>query len=254
MKVYPVVHVQSPEQAVEQTRVAVDAGADGVFLINHGMATGHDLMSDPLIDAFNDVTDTFGDLYVGINYLSYDPLSGYEYTQKLLDQHAIHRAPDALWFDDATDRIINVDTAKKYLGELKHLRDDDPRLQAIRFLGGVSFKYTSTYSEDPVKSAQLAAEYAPYIDVVTTSGAGTGSAPSSQKISAMKHAITGRTLAVASGVSEHNIQSYNGDIDEVLIASSLETGTYSGIFIPERVKRFVAAAHGQHGVSADSVK
>lgn len=35
MRVYPVVHINTPEVAVEQATLAIELGADGVYLIDH---------------------------------------------------------------------------------------------------------------------------------------------------------------------------------------------------------------------------
>lgn len=61
--VLPVVHVESLDQAQQNTQIAREAGADGVFLINHGM-------SDPcLLEIHGSVADTHADWWVGVNCL-----------------------------------------------------------------------------------------------------------------------------------------------------------------------------------------
>lgn len=242
MKVYPVVHITSPEQAVEQTGIAIDAQADGVFLIHHGNSQYQG--GEVLVNAFNDVTTTYPDLFVGMNYLGLDPLEGYTYTQRLLDAHSIVRAPDALWFDDATGYARTPDDAVDNLRRLAEYRQQHPAMQQAVFMGGVAFKYTHGYTDDPEQASAVAARLAPLIDVVTTSGAGTGHAPSPEKIIAMGRSVKPGQLAVASGVSIENIQDYSDQPDmSILVASSLETYSYSGEFVPERVRAIVEAAH-----------
>jgi phosphoribosylanthranilate isomerase len=51
------------------------------------------------------------------------------------------------------------------------------------------------------------------------------------------------TLAVASGLSIENIDDYAGLIDEVLVASSVETKPYSGVFDTAKLKQFIDKAH-----------
>jgi predicted TIM-barrel enzyme len=132
----------------------------------------------------------------------------------------------------------------KGLRRLAEYREDHPGLKKIAFMGGVSFKYTEWYTADPAESARMAEQLAPFVDVVTTSGAGTGSPPSAEKITAMGRAAGPGRLAVASGISIENIADYSDQPDmTVLVASSLETEKYSGIFIPERVRAVVEAAH-----------
>lgn len=241
VKAFPVIHVHTPTQAVEQSQIAINAGADGVFLIHHGRPQGDD---DPLIESFNEVADEHPDLFVGMNYLGSSPLKGYQRTQHLLDERAIRKAPDALWFDDATNFARSMDDAIEYLQEVADYRHRHPDLLKVTFLGGVSFKYTDWYTDDAGASAHMAEAFKELIDVVATSGEGTGHAPSRQKIEAMGQAVGPGKLAVASGISVENIHDYDSQPDmTVLIASSLETATYSGVFVPSRVHEFVQAAH-----------
>jgi hypothetical protein len=236
MKVYPVVHVISPEQAVEQTEIAINAGSDGVFLIDHGGGSHH------IVDAYNAVAKVYPETFIGLNYLTENPVSGYKLTQSLLDSGEINRAPDAIWFDDATRGTRERNEVHDNLGHLALMRENDLRLKNIKMLGGVAFKYTPDYTADSEEAAAAATELAPLIDVVTTSGEGTGKPPTTEKIAAMKHAIGEQELAVASGIDINNIADFKGNVDIVLIASSLETKPYSGVFVPEKVKAFIDAA------------
>lgn len=239
MKVFPVVHITSAEQAVAQTQVAVDAEADGVFLINHS----YDDHSEVLVQAFNGVSTQFPELFVGLNYLMRGgPLAGYDRTKDLLDDGRLVRAPDALWFDDATGGMTDLGEAIRMLVRTNRFRRRVPQLQPIQCLGGAAFKYTSRYTGDPAEAAALTKQLAPFVDVVTTSGQKTGIAPSPEKIAAMRDAVGSGRLAVASGITIENITDYPGDMS-VLVASSLETDAYSGVFVPERVQAFVAAGH-----------
>src|SRR5215469_16423548 len=65
--VLPVVHVDSLQQAQRNVRIAREAGADGVFLINHGMA------DEVLLDIHTAVADRQTGWWVGVNCLGMSP-------------------------------------------------------------------------------------------------------------------------------------------------------------------------------------
>lgn len=237
MNVFPVVHVIDSLQAVEQTAVAMDAGSDGVFLIDHSHRG-----EDDLVKAFNAVTSSFPEAYVGLNFLSRSTAGAFELVDDLIGSGKLHRAPNALWCDDAIEYAEDYTEAENYLRSLQAFRNNSPRLSGIKLLGGVAFKYTAGYTDVPKIAAHDAKAYAPFIDVITTSGEGTGHAPSPEKISAMKKVLGDQELAVASGIDASNLQEYGDSIDTVLIASSIETEPYSGIFDPSKIREFVALA------------
>lgn len=238
MKVYPVIHVESPEQSAEQAKIAFSAGSDGVFLINHGNFSGE----EGLIDAYNSVRELFPHEYIGLNYLTRDAADAFKVTAQYFDEHKIEVMPDAIWSDDATDRYTNWLKIKNYVEKVDNVREADPRLKNIEYLGGIAFKYTPHYTDDPEFAFNQTTVLSKAVDVVTTSGPGTGKAPTPEKIAAMKKAAKDKELAVASGIDIDNVDKYGHDIDKVLIASGLETRPYSGRFIPEKVRQFIKKA------------
>lgn len=113
----------------------------------------------------------------------------------------------------------------------------------MRILGGVAFKYTRTFTNNPELAAQEVRTLYGATDVVTTSEEGTGTAPPVAKIQKMKIASADKPLAVASGIKLENIGDYENIVDEVLVASSVETSPYSGIFDRDKLKAFIRKAH-----------
>ncbi|CAN5194710.1 hypothetical protein BH09PAT3_BH09PAT3_5010 [soil metagenome] len=229
MKIFPVVHVGEPHLAAEQATLALTLNADGVYLINHGL----DVENYDLFSAFNASDDLNPGAYIGVNLLGVRPLNVLVRLQRAVEAGDLKRYPDAIWCDDASK--------EDNPGETLDYRNGVPALRSVRYLGGVAFKYTKTYDEEPAVVAKLAQVYRPYVDVVTTSGAETGSAAPRDKLAAM-HGAT-NYLALASGVSLENIHSYHGVVDEVLVSSSVETWPGSGVFNLPALRKLIDAAH-----------
>src|SRR5690606_31293752 len=100
--------------------------------------------------------------------------------QRALEDGELERAPDGLWTDD-----IRSDP---HLGDAQTIKEYFEQLRKVRILGGVAFKYTQSYTANPWIAKRETTELLPYVDTITTSGAGTGKAPSVSKIRAMKRA------------------------------------------------------------------
>ena len=229
LEIYPVIHIDSETQATEQAALAIESGADGIYLIDHN---SHDTAL--LLSAYNSVRDTFPSGFVGLNFLQrHSSALAFRELLAAKSSDVIDKYPSALWVDYA-------DNDKE---ETERLRTDNPELLEVLYLGGVAFKYTKTFTEDAEEAADEATRLAPFVDVVTTSGAGTGIAPSPEKIASMKEAISPKPLAVASGISIDNIGAYSGSFDQLLVSTSIEEEPYSGIFNEQRLKELVDIAH-----------
>lgn len=229
-EVYPVVHAIDTAQAVEQALLAHEHGADGVFVIAHG---AHE-SAHSVVGYYNAVREALPSAYVGVNFLQLG--SGHESFLKLLvskNFNELDVLPSAVWVDDGLSERHN----------LVQLRENNPVLKTVQYLGGAAFKYTDGYTDEPEEAARRAQILLPYVDVVTTSGQGTGYPPSPEKIKAMKAAIGDAPLAVASGIDAHNYWLYAGTIDKILVASSVETKRYSGEFDPRKLGEFIALVH-----------
>lgn len=220
--------MHTEEQALRLSEQAFTAGADGVFLIDH-------LTQNPevLTNAYARVRSAMGEkAYIGVNYLSLLPHGAVEWLHNNLDNNQL---PDALWADYANRvRAINIPDMKETLG----VPDNK-----LRYFGGVAFKYTPEYTDDPYEAALIAAGSKARVDVVTTSGPGTGKKVGVDKVAAMKGAIGTKELALASGIDIENIDSFRPYVDTAIVASSVETGHYSGVFDLPKLHDLVQAAH-----------
>jgi predicted TIM-barrel enzyme len=196
-KVYPVIHYLDRDTAFEEAQKAIDAKADGIFLISH---RGDDM---ELISVACAIKNQQPDLRVGVNFLSIDGLEATLMARKF-------NLP-MVWGDD-----VGVDS--------KGLNDMGLSIQAQKMVAGsgldvfasVAFKYRP-HEPAPCIAAKNALQ-AGFIP--TTSGSGTGSAPELSKIMAMSNA-TGGVLAVASGMTPENVVVYAPYLSHILVATGV---------------------------------
>lgn len=216
-----VVHATSPRQALDQSALALDAGADGVFLISHGQIKPNRLahLADQLVRlasmAGSEGVRSSADRLVGVNLLGLSPAEAVR---------ELRRVPRvrALWSDkcDARD-------------------DEDLAPSGPLFFGGAAFKYQR---EVPLHLVGVAAATAASLcDVVTTSGPATGEPPDPEKLRLMRAALGDHALAVASGVDADNVGAMLPHADAFLVASSLETS--HGALDRGAVEELAAAIH-----------
>lgn len=196
--ILPVIHVDNEGQALRNAKIARSAGADGVFLINHGMSHRE------LLQIHRTVFAEHSDWWVGVNCLD---LSPGEVFQKIDDFVA------GVWVDNA---MIDEASEAQPAAEAILAAKEQAGWNGLYF-GGVAFKY-----QRPVDDlTQAAMKAARYMDVVTTSGPGTGDAASAEKIRTMKAALGDYPLAIASGVTPENVGDYLDYADCFLVATGI---------------------------------
>lgn len=181
----PVVHVTSAEQALRNTAVAREAGADGVFLINQAMGTGE------LLAVHSRVAAAHPAWWLGVTCLDLDPIEA-------VQEVASAPAPVAgLW----TDITMVRESEEEQTASQAVLDEIVATAWPGLYFGGVTVKY-----QRPVDDLGAAAYIAGrYMDVVTTSGPGTGQPAKVHKIRAMKEALGELPPAIASGVTPDNV-------------------------------------------------
>ena len=97
----------------------------------------------------------------------------------------------------------------------------------------MAFKYQRHVS-DLAGACDVARQF---MDVVTTSGPGTGRAAGLEKIRAMKQALGEFPLAIASGITPENVGDYLAVADCFLVATGVSKNFYE--LDPVRVKALV---------------
>lgn len=218
--ILPVIHVGSQEQALRNAKIARDANVDGVFLINHGMS------SKELLSIHHAVVAEHEDWWVGVNCLDLSPV---EVFRRIDDTVA------GVWVDNAM-----IHEKDEVHPEAEQVLDARKKIDwSGLYFGGVAFKY-----QRPVDDlAQAAMKAARYMDVVTTSGPGTGHAASPEKISVMKQALGDHPLAIASGITPENVADYLDIADCFLVATGI--GKSFDELDAERVNSLVEKIRGR---------
>jgi predicted TIM-barrel enzyme len=214
-----VIHAESADQVIRNTDVALAGGADGVFLINHAISDA------ALVYCYHAARSRFESAWIGLSFM------------RLGATESVRLAPataSGLWVSDAG--IEEQGPQPEDVHSLSRLRAESGR-DGLYF-GGVAFKH-----QRPVKDPAAAARAAvPFVDVITTSGSATGSAPSTEKVASMRGAIGGHPLAIASGVSPENVQEYLHLVDCILASSSISDSEAE--LSPKRLARLVRAIEG----------
>ena len=234
MRIYPVVHIKEPNEAAEQAGIALETGADGVFLLD---PESHNF--DNLVQTYNLLKLERPDSYVGINLLqTKGPVHDIDTVAKLWGGGELSTLPTALWIDDVRGYVNNTAELEK----AARIRADNP-VGSMRLYGGTAFKYTQHYTDVPFEAAEQAHENSQFVDIVTTSGAKTGDSPEVRKVSAMAQLVGRDSLALASGVDVANIESYRPHVGHILVASSVEIAPMSGIFDEQKLTDIIQIAH-----------
>ncbi len=196
--IYPVIHVESALQALRNTQIAKDAGCDGVFLINHKISP------EDLLEIHAKVAQEFPKWWIGINCLGFMPHQMFKCATPEMS---------GIWVDNAG--IYEILEGQIEAEGIKKIREENG-WKGVYF-GGVAFKY-----QPLVEDLESACKKAiPYVDVITTSGPGTAQAAEVDKIERMHNALGEWPLAIASGITIDNIESYLDKATCFLVASGI---------------------------------
>lgn len=220
--ILPVIHVESPNQAIRNTALAAKEGADGVFLIQMNGNNGL------LMDSYKETRLQFQRMFIGVNFNGVSLELALEHLDKTVS---------GIWSDNA---MIDEHSITQHSASLISKKINEVQWNGIYF-GGVAFKYQRAVAQEDLTMAAIKA--IPYMDVVTTSGEGTGSAPDLEKIRIMKRALDQVPLAIASGITPDNVRSFMPYADSFLVATRiLSTGTED--FDPVKLRDLVQNVRG----------
>ena len=221
--ILPVIHLDgSHEQALRNAETAFWAGADGVFLIGHGLRYQEVL-------ALHEVLSTrMPKKWIGVNLLDISAVGAVSVLP-----WRVH----GLWVDDA-----GVHPGRTFQAEALALARDRSRWKGELY-GGVAFKTDQPYVSDNNIAAALAGVATSFVDVVTTSGPATGVPPTIEKIQAMKDVLAGRALlGCASGLTPENVKQFRGMFDRILVATGVSLPDDFHNLNSELLRRFIGEA------------
>ena len=217
----PVVHPIGREEALAAVHVAVDAGVRGVFLIDQGM------IERDVLALVREVRDRHPSLWIGVNLLSREPA---EALVRVLDACG---TIDGIWSDDGR---VYEGGAEARAGSFVTVRQ---RLNWTGlYFGGVAFKYQREIA--PEDLGRAAANAAPYMDVVCTSGPGTGVAADVGKVNSLRAGLGGdHAMALASGVTPENVRRYMPHVQAFLVGTGVESRL--GVLDPNKIAALLRA-------------
>ena len=241
--VLPVIHVRDADQACRNAALAIDAGAQGVFLINHDF--GH----EALLPILGDVRARFPSLWLGVNFLAVTGRLAFPVLGRLQSEGV---EIDAYWADDACIDEGSAEGAQSEAAAIATARETSG--WSGLYFGGTAFKKQRPVDPgDYERAAQVATGW---MDVVTTSGVATGAAAHRTKIAAFRKGCGDAPLAIASGVSPDNVDDYAADVDAILVATGINCRGDFYEIDPERLHRLLALtrASGASGHGAAPVR
>lgn len=223
-KLFPVIRCVDPQKrdgvnhAIENTRIAMKNGADGVFL------AGHDVGYLDLSHIFENVRGSFPETWIGINFLDTSLEKDWDHLSFVARRR---EGLNALWIDGLPDeRLLLPNTTSVY--------------------GGIASKYINPN----LSGETLRFEYKKAIrtvDVATIGGKMTGQAPDIETLKAIRANLgPDFPLALVGGVNVGNVVSFLPYVNEFLVLSLTEIDQdYGGreFLIPEKVRELTDLVH-----------
>jgi len=200
----PVLHLKAIEHTHDQVAVAIENGADGVWLINH--STDNQMLT---VEQFKLVRREHPDLWIGMNLLGI-PAHAAMHQVSILFVNG--ERVDGLWADDSGIRDEGPSQKARNVWITKRETGWDGE-----YFGSVAFK-AGPIIQDPPAAAKIAKGF---MDVVTTSGTATGIPADLEKVRGMKEALGDHRLGVASGITPENVQDYLPFVDDFLVATGI---------------------------------
>lgn len=222
--VLPVIHHLNEATTLEQAELAFCCGAQGVFLISHRNADSE--LEAPAVA----LRARHPDRFIGVNFLSMPAVLAVRLARKLGLQ--------MVWADQVGVHSDGVTDEGRALGELLAAA---PHFGMPALFGSVAFKYQA-----PDANPGLAAFLASVLGMIpTTSGPGTGEAPSVEKIRTMREALgKEQFLAVASGMTPENVGEFLPYVTHFLVATGVSRDAHH--FDEVRLREFVRVVASYH--------
>ncbi len=194
-EIIPVIHTVSTEQVIYNATLCAANGINKIFLIDH--RTDDINIMEKYVNYVKEMVCPNMD--IGVNFLGLNTKDAMIKAEELKLNY--------LWADKSYIEPKTLSKAEEILDYQKR----------VWYFGCVAFKY-QTPERDLKWTCERACEL---MDVITTSGSGTGKAPSINKIKNIRNYIGSRKLAIASGVNSENKKIFDEFTDYYLVASSI---------------------------------
>lgn len=222
IKIYPVVHVYTFEQAVFAGHQALnEPGTQGAFIMS---LHGEDELA---LEVATMLQQVYPNKTVGVNLLYTDHLTAIGL--------AVAASLKAIWFD-------NVGITSSGATPITHdiLQTNNNQLEIF---GSVAFKY-ATVDPNPPEAARIARELGM---IPVTSGPATGHPPTVHKVQAMSYstiqALQPLNLGIASGMAPNNISDFAPYLSHVLVATGILASDGETFDIPKLQRLIYNANH-----------
>lgn len=221
----PVVHPVGRREALEAVHIARSLGLKGVFLIDQIMHEGD------VLALVREIRDRHHGLWVGVNLLTRSP------AEALVTAPGGCGTIDGLWSDNAgvDARGVEQPVAGAFVTARREVSWDG------LYFGGVAFKYQRPIARDDL--GRVASMAPAYMDVVCTSGTGTGVAADIDKVRGLHGGLGGHALALASGITAQNVHDYLPYVQVFLVGTGIETRL--GVLDPKKIESLLRAM--EHG-------
>ncbi len=210
MKIFPTIQIidRDTQAASRKSRSAIELGADGVYLIDE---YNGNLNNRILFETYQRLRTDSSDKYIGINMFGFGPHGAILALAKSISASKdVLLPPSGLWVSDMYQDDLHPSVAIE-------IKNSDPNIKNTRLLGGVAYKYTNTYTEDPIKASYETERLKDYVDVVVTSADNYNKDLMINKIIAMKKAAGSKPVAVAGVISAQSLPQLEGIVDEVIL-------------------------------------
>jgi uncharacterized protein len=220
----PVIHPISRADALRAVSVAHAAGVPGVFLIDQGMSE-RDVLALARMGH-----ETYPSLWIGLNLLS--RTAG----KTLTTTYNRGWRVDGIWSDWAgidEQRVMGSShpEAEAFLNVRRTASWDG------LYFGGVAFKYQREVAQSDLSA--VAEMSIPYMDVLCTSGPGTGRPADVEKVKALRAGLGDHAMALASGVTPENVGNYLPYVQAFLVGTGIEERL--GVLDPAKIEALLKA-------------
>ena len=217
----PVVHPIGRQEALVSIRITHDLGVKGIFLIDQGM------QESEVLALVCEVRDLYPTLWIGLNLLSRRPADALAVA---LDACGFI---DGIWSDNAgiDEHGSEQPSAEAFVAARRAAS------WSGLYFGGVAFKYQREIA--PFRLGRAGAAAAPYMDVLCTSGPGTGYPAAVEKVRSLRKGLGDHAMALASGVTPENVRSYMPYVQAFLVGTGIEERL--GVLDPVKIEALLRA-------------